>query len=74
MIDFDQEIDVSGMKCPMPVLRAKKALLGMAPDQVLHIIATEPISDITIFVDQMNNELLEETKDGDEFHYLIRKN
>lgn len=72
MRDFDKEIDVSGMRCPMPVIRAKKALSGMAPGQVLHIIATEPISDISIFVDQMENELLEETQDGDTYHYLIK--
>ncbi len=42
MADFDQELDATGLNCPLPVLRAKKALSGMSAGQVLHIIATDP--------------------------------
>ena len=42
MADFDQELDASGLNCPLPILRAKKSLSGMSAGQVLHIIATDP--------------------------------
>ena len=42
MADFDQELDASGLNCPLPILRAKKSLAGMSAGQVLHIIATDP--------------------------------
>ena len=42
MADFDEELDASGLNCPLPILRAKKALAGMEAGKVLHIIATDP--------------------------------
>ena len=42
MANFDQELDACGLNCPLPILRAKKALNGMQGGQVLHIIATDP--------------------------------
>ena len=42
MADFDEELDASGLNCPLPILRAKKALAGMDAGKVLHIIATDP--------------------------------
>ncbi len=42
MADFDQELDASGLNCPLPILRAKKTLNAMASGQVLHVIATDP--------------------------------
>ena len=42
MADYDQELDASGLNCPLPILRAKKALSAMQSGQVLHIIATDP--------------------------------
>jgi len=42
MADFDQELDASGLNCPLPILRAKKTLNAMAGGQILHVIATDP--------------------------------
>ncbi|HKF94667.1 MAG TPA: sulfurtransferase TusA family protein, partial [Gammaproteobacteria bacterium] len=42
MIDFDKDLDTSGLNCPLPILRAKKALVGMHSGQVLRVIATDP--------------------------------
>ena len=42
MADFDQELDARGLNCPLPILRAKKAINGMDSGQVLRIIATDP--------------------------------
>ena len=38
----DQELDASGLNCPLPILRAKKTLNAMTAGQVLHVIATDP--------------------------------
>jgi tRNA 2-thiouridine synthesizing protein A len=75
MADFDQELDASGLNCPLPILRAKKTLNGMDAGQVLHIIATDPgsVKDFDAFSKQTGNELLESKEDGGKFHFLIKK-
>lgn len=59
-MEFDQELDTRGLNCPLPVLKAKKSLTGMASGQVLKIIATDPgaTKDFEIFAKQTRNELL----------------
>jgi tRNA 2-thiouridine synthesizing protein A len=75
MADFDQELDASGLNCPLPILRAKKTLGGMDAGQVLRIIATDPgsVKDFEAFAKQTGNELLESTEEGGKFHFLIKK-
>lgn len=75
MADFDQELDASGLNCPLPILRAKKTLLNMGAGQVLHIIATDPgsVKDFEAFSKQTGNGLLESKEEGGKFHFLIRK-
>ncbi len=76
MISFDKEIDTRGLNCPLPVLRAKKALAGMASGEVLKIVATDPgsLRDFKAFARQTGNELLaQETVDGEFVHYLKRR-
>ena len=75
MTAFNKELDASGLHCPMPVLRSKKALDGMASGEVLHIISTDPASknDIPSFAKSTRNELLEAREEADKFHYYIRK-
>jgi len=75
MADFDQELDASGLNCPLPILRAKKALAALESGQVLHIIATDPgaIKDFEAFSKQTGNELLESKEDGGKFYFLIKK-
>ena len=71
----DQELDASGLNCPLPILRAKKTLNAMAAGQVLHIIATDPgsVRDFDAFAKQTGNELMESKEDGGKFHFLIKK-
>ena len=59
MADFDQELDACGLNCPLPILRAKKALASLDSGQVLRIIATDPgaIKDFEAFSKQTGNEL-----------------
>ena len=75
MVDFDQELDASGLNCPLPILRAKKTLNSMSSGQVLHIIATDPgsVKDFDSFAKQTGNELMESKEEGGKFHFLIKK-
>ncbi len=75
MSEFDQELDATGLNCPLPILRAKKALNSMDGGQVLHIIATDPgsVKDFEAFSRQTGNELIESREDGGKYHFLMRK-
>ena len=75
MADFDEELDASGLNCPLPILRAKKALNGMEAGKVLHIIATDPgsVKDFEAFAKQTGNELMESKEEGGKFLFLIKK-
>ena len=75
MVDFDQELDASGLNCPLPILRAKKTLTGMDSGQVLRIIATDPgsVKDFEAFSKQTGNELLESAQEDGKFLFLLRK-
>jgi tRNA 2-thiouridine synthesizing protein A len=75
MANFDQELDASGLNCPLPILRAKKALSSMESGQVLHIIATDPgaVKDFQAFAKQTGNELLEHREEGGKFFFLMKK-
>lgn len=75
MSAFDQELDASGLNCPLPILRAKKTLASLSSGQVLHIIATDPgsVKDFDAFAKQTGNELIESREEGGKFHFLIKK-
>ena len=75
MADFDQELDASGLNCPLPILRAKKTLAGMEAGKVLHIIATDPgsVKDFEAFAKQTGNELMSSTEEGGKFEFLMKK-
>ena len=75
MADFDEELDASGLNCPLPILRAKKTLAGMESDKVLRIIATDPgsVKDFEAFSKQTGNELMESGEEGGKFVFLIKK-
>jgi TusA-related sulfurtransferase len=71
-----KEIDTRGLNCPLPILKAKKALADMTSGQVLKVVATDPgsVRDFQAFARQTGNDLLEQTSTNDEFvHYLRRR-
>ena len=76
MSDFDQELDATGLNCPLPILRAKKALATMDSGQVLRIIATDPgsVKDFEAFCKQTGNDLLSSEEAGGEYTFFIKKN
>jgi TusA-related sulfurtransferase len=72
----DKEIDTRGLNCPLPILKAKKALSEMDSGQTLKVVATDPGSmrDFQAFAKQTGNELLEQETQGTEYiHYLRRR-
>jgi len=71
----DQELDARGLNCPLPILRAKKALNVMTSGQTLHIVATDPgsVKDFQAFAKQTGNELMESNEANGEFSFLIKK-
>ena len=68
-------LDVKGLKCPMPLLKAKKALNGLDSGALLRVIATDPGSekDFETFSAQSGHALLEFERQDDTFIYLLRK-
>ncbi|GMR08791.1 MAG: sulfurtransferase TusA family protein [Gammaproteobacteria bacterium] len=75
MADFDQELDATGLNCPLPILRAKKALATMDSGQILKIIATDPgsVKDFEAFAKQTGHTLLESGEEGGKFVFKIQK-
>lgn len=75
-METDKELDTRGLNCPLPILKAKKALADMASGQVLKVLATDPGSnrDFQAFARQTGNELVEQETVGEDFiHYLRRR-
>ena len=74
-IDFDQELDTKGLSCPLPILRAKKALAELASGQVLKIVCTDPgsIRDFKAFAKQTGNELLAQEASDELFIHFLRR-
>lgn len=73
--EFDVELDVRKLACPLPILRAKKSLAAMSAGQVLRVLATDRGSprDFMDFCSKTGNELLSSTEAGGEFVFLIRR-
>ena len=70
-----KEIDTRGMNCPLPILKAKKALADMSSGDVLKVVATDPgsVRDFQAFARQTGNERLEQTSANDEFVHFLRR-
>jgi tRNA 2-thiouridine synthesizing protein A len=74
-MDFDRELDARGLNCPLPILRAKKALGELESGQVLRIVATDPgsVKDFQAFAKQTGNELLGQAENNKEFEFFIKR-
>lgn len=71
-----QELDARGLNCPLPILRAKKAINGLQHGQLLRVLATDPgaVKDFQSFCKQTGNELISSEQNGGEYIFQIRKN
>ncbi|MDB5839012.1 MAG: sulfurtransferase TusA family protein [Herminiimonas sp.] len=74
-MDFHKELDARGLNCPLPILKAKKALAEMASGEVLKVIATDPgsVRDFQAFARQTGNNLLEHAADDREFVFFMQR-
>ena len=71
----DQELDVKGLTCPLPILRTKLALSKMQSSQVLYVMATDPHSvvDFQAFCERTAHEMLRLVRGDDLFEFYIRR-
>ena len=75
-MEAQKELDTRGLNCPLPILKAKKALADMLSGEVLKVVATDPgsVRDVQAFARQTGNELVEQNSGATEFvHYLRRR-
>ena len=72
---WDDEVDAVGLICPLPVLRARKRLLAMAPGAVLRVLTTDPVAEIDIphFCTEAGHTLLDRQPEGAATAWLIRR-
>lgn len=74
-MQIDKEIDARGLNCPLPILKAKKALADMASGHILKVVATDAgsVRDFQAFAKQTGNELVDQQTVGVEFVHLMRR-
>ena len=74
-MEIHKEIDTRGLNCPLPILRAKKALTELRSGQLLKVVATDPGStrDFQAFARQTGNELVDQQTVGAEFIHVLRR-
>ncbi|TSE28306.1 Sulfurtransferase TusA [Tepidimonas thermarum] len=72
---IDREVDARGLNCPLPILKAKKALAEMTSGQVLKVIATDAgsVRDFQAFAKQTGNELLHQESNGNEHISILKR-
>lgn len=74
-MDIAQELDTRGLNCPLPILKAKKALSDLSSGQLLKVVATDPgsVRDFQAFAKQTGNELVDQQTQGSDFVHVLRR-
>ena len=74
-MNFDKEFNATGMSCPLPILKTRKALMDMAAGQVLKVTSTDKgsVKDMQAFADQTGNVLLALNEENNAFIFYIQK-
>ena len=74
-MNADKELDTRGLNCPLPILKAKKALADMSSGEVLKVMATDPgsVRDFQAFARQTGNDLVQQDTVGQEFMHFLRR-
>ncbi|MEY4123137.1 MAG: hypothetical protein RLZZ457_1975 [Pseudomonadota bacterium] len=72
---IDQELDTRGLNCPLPILKAKKALTTMQSGQILKVVATDTgsLRDFAAFAKQTGNELVSQETVGNDFIHILKR-
>jgi tRNA 2-thiouridine synthesizing protein A len=74
-MDTQKDLDTRGLNCPLPILKAKKALADMASGDLLRVVSTDAgsVRDFQAFARQTGNTLVEQTQSASEFVHLLRR-
>ena len=74
-MNIDKEIDTRGLNCPLPILKAKKALADMQSGQLLKVVSTDQgsVRDFQAFAKQTGNELVEQQTVGAEYVHVLKR-
>ena len=74
-MEFDRDLDVKGLNCPLPILRTKKTLAEMDSGQVLRVLATDAgaLKDFPAFAKQTGNALLEQKEENRVFEFFLKR-
>jgi tRNA 2-thiouridine synthesizing protein A len=74
-MNADRELDTRGLNCPLPILKAKKALSEMTSGQTLRVVATDSgsVRDFAAFAKQTGNELLEQVTEGKDYIHVLKR-
>ncbi len=71
----DHTLDAKGLNCPLPILKARKALKDVPPGEILEVLSTDPgsVADFQAFCRQTGNELMESTTEESVYRFLIKR-
>lgn len=74
-MQYDRELDVKGLNCPLPILRTKKTLAEMESGELLRVLATDPgsVKDFQAFARQTGNELVHHAVNDKVFEYVLKR-
>ncbi len=74
-MDITNEVDARGLNCPLPILKAKKALSELTSGQLLRVLSTDPgsVRDFQAFAKQTGNELVEQQSTPEQFVHVLRR-
>jgi tRNA 2-thiouridine synthesizing protein A len=74
-MEFDKELDVRGLGCPLPILRTKKSLADMTSGQVLKVVTTDAgsVKDMQAFANQTGNALISQSEEKGEYFFFMSK-
>ncbi|HEX7635456.1 MAG TPA: sulfurtransferase TusA family protein [Noviherbaspirillum sp.] len=74
-MEFHKELDARGLNCPLPILKAKKALAEMSSGEILRVIATDPgsVRDFQAFAKQTGNTLVGQSENNQEFTFFMKR-
>ncbi len=75
MSDVHRALDTRGLNCPLPILKAKKALAEMVSGELLRVVSTDAgsLRDFQAFARQTGNELVEQKTEGTEYSHVLRR-
>jgi tRNA 2-thiouridine synthesizing protein A len=75
MMEVNRELDTRGLNCPLPILKAKKALAEMVSGELLRVVSTDAgsVRDFQAFARQTGNDLMEQTTAGNDFSHVLKR-